>query len=305
MDVVVTGSSGLIGTALIASLEADGHRAIRLLRRAPAPGEDALRWDPAAGTIDAAGLEGVDAVVHLAGAGIGDQRWTPAYKQEILESRTTSTSLIATTIAGLQRPPAVLVSGSAIGIYGDRGDEVLTEQSAPGTGFLADVVVQWEASTAAAAEAGIRVPLVRTGIVLTPTGGALPKLLPLFRFGVGGRLGSGRQWWSWISLDDEIAALRFALDHDLDGPVNLTAPEPATNAEFTRTLARVLGRPAFMAVPAFGPKLLRGSELAQELLFNSQRVLPEALLQHGFVFTHPELEDALRSVLGRPRAAAA
>jgi len=305
MDVVVTGSSGLIGTALVASLEADGHRAIPLLRRAPRPGEDAVSWDPTAGTIDAAGLEGVDAVVHLAGAGIGDQRWTPAYKQEILESRTRSTTLIASTLAGLQRPPTVLVSGSAIGIYGDRGDEVLTEQSAPGSGFLADVVVQWEAATSAAAEAGIRVPLVRTGIVLTPTGGALPKLLPLFRFGVGGRMGSGRQWWSWISLDDEIAALRFALDHDLDGPVNLTAPEPATNAEFTRTLASVLGRPAFLAVPAFGPKLLRGAELAQELLFNSQRVQPEALLQHGFVFTHPELDEALRSLLGRPAATAA
>jgi uncharacterized protein len=302
--VVVTGSSGLIGTALAASLRGDGHRVVGMVRRAPS-GPDELRWDPGAGTIDRAGLEGVDAVVHLAGAGIGDQRWSDGYKRTILESRTRSTALLASTLAGLERPPSVLVSGSAIGVYGDRGDEVLTEQSAPGTSFLADVVQRWEAEAAPAVEAGIRTPFIRTGIVLSPDGGALPKLLPLFKLGVGGRMGSGRQWWSWISLPDEVAAIRFLLDGDLDGPVNLTAPEPVTNAEFTRILARVLHRPAFLPVPAFAPKLLRGPELAQELLFASQRVVPQVLDTASFGFAHPDLETALRALLGKPAAPAA
>jgi uncharacterized protein (TIGR01777 family) len=297
--VVITGSSGLIGSALAASLRRDGHRVVGLVRRAPT-GPDELQWDPTAGTIDRAGLEAVDAVVHLAGAGIGDQRWTDDYKRTILESRTRSTALLASTLAELERPPSVLVSGSAIGIYGDRGDEVLTEQSPPGTSFLADVVQRWEAEAAPAVDAGIRTPFIRTGIVLSPDGGALPKLLPLFKLGVGGRMGSGKQWWSWISLPDEVAAIRFLIDGDLDGPVNLTAPEPVTNAEFTRVLARVLHRPAVLPVPAFGPKLLRGAELAQELLFASQRVIPEVLQGASFPFAHPDLESALRALLGRP-----
>jgi uncharacterized protein (TIGR01777 family) len=301
--VAITGSSGLIGGALGASLRGDGHRVVRVVRRPPA-GPDELRWDPDRGTIDRARLEGVDAVVHLAGAGIGDHRWTDEYKRTILESRTRSTALLAATLAGLDRPPSVLVSGSAIGVYGDRGDEVLTEQSPPGTSFLADVVRRWEAEAAPAVEAGIRTPLIRTGIVLDPDGGALPKLLPLFKLGLGGRMGSGRQWWSWISLPDEVAAIRFLIDGDLEGPVNLTAPAPVTNAEFTRVLARVLHRPSLLPVPAFGPKLLRGPELAQELLFASQRVVPEVLGKASFPFAHPDLETALRALLGKPAAPA-
>jgi uncharacterized protein (TIGR01777 family) len=304
MDIAITGSSGLIGRALTAALTADGHRVVRVLRRDPAPGEDAIRWDPPAGTIDRAALEGIDAVVHLAGAGIGDRRWNEAYKREILESRTRSTALLASTLAGLDHKPAVFLSGSAIGIYGDRGDEVLTEASEPGRSFLADVVVQWEAEAAPAVEAGIPTAFLRTGIVLTPEGGALPKLLPLFRLGLGGRMGSGRQWWSWISLADEVGAIRFLLGGTVQGPVNLTAPAPVTNAEFTKVLARVLGRPALLPVPSFAPKLLRGPELAQELLFASQRVRPAVLEAAGYEFTHPDLEIALRELLGRSRVAA-
>ncbi|MCU0270279.1 MAG: TIGR01777 family oxidoreductase [Acidimicrobiales bacterium] len=304
MDIAVTGSSGLIGTALCRALERDGHRVRRVVRRAVRDGESAIAWDPAAGTVDAAAFEGLDGVIHLAGAGIGDKRWSEDYKREILESRTRSTDLLARTLAGLERKPSVFVSGSAIGIYGDRGDELLTEQSPPGSGFLADVVVAWEAAARPAVEAGIRVPFVRTGIVLSPDGGALPKLLPLFKAGVGGKMGSGRQWWSWISLPDELAAIRWLLDHDVAGPVNLTAPAPVTNAEFTKVLARVLKRPAVLPVPAFGPKLLRGAELAQELLFNSQRVQPSVLETEGFPFLHADLEAALRTLLERPAEAA-
>jgi len=304
MDIAITGSSGLIGRALTAALVADGHRVVRVVRRPPEPGEDALRWEPREGTIDRTGLEGLDAVVHLAGAGIGDRRWNEDYKREILESRTRSTALLASTLAGLERKPAVFLSGSAIGYYGDRGDEVLTETSPPGHSFLADVVVQWEAEAAPAADAGIRTALLRTGIVLSVDGGALTKLLPLFRLGLGGRMGSGRQWWSWISIADEVGAIRFLLDHDIAGPVNLTAPGPVTNATFTKVLGRVLGRPTVLPVPAFAPKLLRGAELAQELLFASQRVEPTVLEAHGYRFVHPDLETALRELLDRPRVAA-
>jgi len=301
MDIAVTGSTGLIGTALCRRLEADGDRVIRVVRRRVAAGEAAIRWDPAAGTIDAASLEGVGAVVHLAGAGIGDKRWSVERKREILESRTKGTALLAATLAGLERKPDVLVSGSAIGFYGDRGDEVLTEQSEPGTDFLAEICTAWEAEARPAADAGIRVATIRTGVVLSRDGGALAKLLPLFKVGAGGKFGSGRQWWSWISLDDEIAAIRHLIDHPVSGPVNLTAPNPETNAAFTKVLGRVLGRPSFLAVPAFGPKLLVGGELAEALLFTSAKVLPEALESSGFTFAHPDLESALRSVLGKEK----
>ncbi|MEZ5143544.1 MAG: TIGR01777 family oxidoreductase [Acidimicrobiales bacterium] len=305
MDIAITGASGLIGTALAASLRADGHRVVPVVRRLVADGERAVRWDPSAGTIDAAALEGVDAVVHLAGAGIGDKRWTPERKQEILQSRSRGTAVLAEALAGLERKPAVLVSGSAIGYYGDRGDEVLTEASGPGDIFLSEVCVAWEAATGMAVEAGIRVPIVRTGIVLSADGGALAKTLPLFKAGLGGRMGSGTQWWSWISIDDEVAAIRWLLDHDVAGPVNLTAPAPVTNAEFTKVLGRVLGRPTVLPVPRFGPKLLLGGELAEQLLFASQRVQPTVLEDHGFTFAHRDLESALRAVLGRPAPAAA
>lgn len=299
MDIAVTGASGLIGSKLVTALAADGHRPVRLVRRDPAPGEDAVRWDPAAGTIDAASLEGIGAVVHLAGEGIAEKRWSAEQKKRILDSRVQGTSLLATTLANLTTPPAVLLSGSAIGFYGDRGDEALTETSGPGDIFLADVCRAWEAATAPAEAAGIRVAHLRTGIVLDRNGGALAKTLPLFRLGIGGRLGSGRQWWSWIGIDDEVGAIRFLLDADVAGPVNLTAPNPVTNAEFTKVLGQVLGRPTLLPVPAFGPKLLLGSELAEQLLFTSARVLPDVLTAAGYAFQAPDLEGALRQELDR------
>ncbi|MCU0309366.1 MAG: TIGR01777 family oxidoreductase [Acidimicrobiales bacterium] len=303
MKIAVTGSTGLIGSALVRSLSADGHEVTSVVRRPPLAGERAVRWDPMEGTIDAQGLEAMDAVVHLAGAGIGDKRWTDSYKRQVLESRTKGTSLLARTLAGLDAPPSVLVSGSAIGIYGDTGDTPTDESETPADDFLADVVVQWEAAAAPAAEAGIRVPFLRTGIVLSPAGGALAKLLPLFRFGLGGRMGKGTQWWSWISLDDEVGVIRWLLDNEVAGPVNAVAPEPVTNAELTKTLGAVLRRPTALPVPAFGPKLLLGSELAEALLFTSARVTPGVLLEHGFEFAHPDLESALRSMLDLPEAA--
>ncbi|MET0804696.1 MAG: TIGR01777 family oxidoreductase, partial [Acidimicrobiales bacterium] len=238
MDVAVTGSSGLIGTALVRSLEGDGHRVRRLVRRPP-EGPDEVRWDPDAGEVDAAGLEGAGGVVHLAGPGIGERRWTDDRKRELREARVEGTGVLARALAGLDRPPAVLVSGSAIGIYGDRGDEVLTEKSDLGDDFLAHLCRDWEAAAQPAADAGIRVATIRSGIVLAPEGGALAKLLPLFKLGAGGRMGSGRQWWSWITIDDEIAAIRHLLEHDVAGPVDLTAPEPVTNQELTKALGRV------------------------------------------------------------------
>jgi uncharacterized protein (TIGR01777 family) len=296
MRIAVSGSSGLIGSALVDRLRASGHDVLRLVRSGPS-GEDRIAWSPADGTIDAEGLEGVDAVVHLAGAGIADKRWSDQRKQLILESRTTSTELLARTLAGLDAPPAVFVSSSAIGIYGDRGDEELTEASEIGEGFLADVCRAWEAAADPAREAGIRVVHPRTGLVLSTEGGALAKQLPLFKAGLGGKLGSGDQWWSWISMADEVGALAWLLDADVDGPVNLTGPAPVTNAEFTDVLGDVLGRPTFMPIPRFGPKLLLGGELAEELLYTSARVQPSRLEQAGYTFAHPTLEDALRAEL--------
>jgi len=300
MDIAITGATGLIGTALGQSLTGDGHTVIPVVRRPVVDGERAARWDPAAGTIDVAALDGVDAVVHLAGAGIGDKRWTEERKREILDSRIRGTALLADSLAALDRRPAVLISGSAIGYYGDRDDEVLTERSGPGDDILASICVPWEAAAAPVTEAGIRLATIRTGVVLSPDGGALAKMVPLFKLGLGGRFGSGKQWWSWISLADEIAAIRFLVDHDISGPVNLTAPGATTNAEFSRVLAHVLHRPAVLAVPAFGPKLVVGAELAQALLFTSARVTPGALVAAGFRFAHPDLEGALRATLGRP-----
>jgi len=297
MRVVVTGSSGLIGRALCSRLAGNGHDVVRVVRHPVRPGDRALLWDPDAGTIDTTGIEGTDAVVHLAGAGIGDSRWSEARKRILVESRVRSTALLADALASLDRRPRVLVSASAVGFYGDRDDEILTEQSAPGRDFLASLCVRWEAEVAPAAEAGIRVVCARTGLVLTRDGGALPKLLPLFKLGLGGRFGSGAQWWSWITLDDEIRAIEWLLENDVRGPVNLTAPNPVTNREFTRILSAVLSRPACVPVPRFGPRLLLGSEFADALLFTSARVRPAALESSGFSFSHSDLETGLHSIL--------
>jgi uncharacterized protein (TIGR01777 family) len=298
MKILVTGSSGLIGSALVTELGRRGHDVLSAVRR-EARSASEVRWDPAAETIDGSALAGVDAVVHLAGAGIGDRRWTDAYKREILESRTKGTRTIAEAIAAMAVRPRVFLSGSAIGFYGDRGNETVDETSSHGDGFLADVVRDWEAAAAPAVGAGIRTVYLRTGIVLTPRGGALKKQLPLFKLGLGGRFGNGRQWQSWISLDDEIAAIVHLLDSSLSGPVNLVAPNPVTNAGFTAVLARVLRRPALLPIPSFGPALLLGGELADALLYTGQRVEPAALERDGFRFAHPELDGALRAMLGR------
>jgi uncharacterized protein (TIGR01777 family) len=303
VKIAITGASGLIGSALSQSLATDGHEVLPVVRREVADGESGVRWDPRAGTIDAAALEGVEAVVHLAGAGIGDKRWSDSYKQEILESRTRGTDLIARTIASLDQKPKVMVSGSAIGFYGDTGDTAVDESAPAGNDFLASACVDWEVASVPAAEAGIRVPVLRTGIVLTPRGGALAKLLPLFRFCVGGRMGSGRQWMSWISLDDEIGAIRWLLDNDVAGPVNATAPSPVTNRELTKALGASLHRPTFLPVPSFGPQLLLGRELADALLFTSGRITPKVLTDGGYEFQHPTIDAAFAALLARPAAA--
>ncbi len=297
MRVAITGVTGLIGSALKPHLESLGHEVIRVVRSSPS-GTD-IAWSPAEGRIDPHALDGIDAVVHLAGAGIGDKRWTDDYKRELLESRTKSTTLISEAIASADNGPEVFLSGSAIGIYGARGDEELTEDSAAGDGFLADICVQWEASTKPAEDAGARVVHLRTGIVLSAKGGALKKQLPLFKFGLGGKMGSGDQWQSWISIDDEVAAITHLLNADTSGAVNLTAPKPVTNAEFTDTLGDVLRRPTILPIPKFGPKLVLGGELAQNLLFSGQRVLPAVLdADDTFTFQHPDLATALRALLG-------
>jgi uncharacterized protein (TIGR01777 family) len=295
MKIIISGASGLIGKQLVEQLRQHGHDVVRLVRRAAGTGE--IMWDPKAAVLSASALEGADAVIHLSGAGIGDKRWTSSYKREILESRTITTNLIATTIANMNRKPSVFLSGSAIGIYGPRGDEQLTEVSTDGTSFLADVCKQWEDAAKPASDAGIRTVLLRTGIVLTPKGGALKKQLPLFQLGLGGKFGNGKQWQSWISIDDEVGAIEHLLTANVSGAVNLTAPNPVTNAEFTSTLARVVKRPAILPIPPFAPKAILGGELADALLFTGQRVIPAALNASGYQFVHPTLEVALRALL--------
>ncbi len=296
MKVLVAGSSGLIGTALCNKLAQEGHGVVRLVRRAfETDGE--LLWDPEAGVLDGVALEGVEAVVHLGGRNIAGGRWTKKIKAELRRSRVQTTELLAATLAGLAAPPRVFICASAIGIYGDRGDEKLHEESGPGTGFLAELGQAWEGASAVAADAGIRVVHARFGIVLSREGGALAKMLTPFRLGVGGKIGNGRQYFSWIGLEDAVAALVFALGNEaLRGPVNLTAPEPVTNAELTRALGRVLRRPTLLPLPALAAKLILG-ELAKEGLLASQRVLPRRLLDVGFEFAYPELERALRRAL--------
>jgi uncharacterized protein len=301
MQIAITGASGLIGTALARSLREGGHRVHPLVRR-PSGEPGAIRWDPAAGTIEAEALEGVDAVVHLAGAGIGDKRWSTDRKREILESRTRGTDLIARTLAGLSSPPATLVSGSAVGYYGSPGDEVVTELSAAGDDFVAGVVQAWEAAAQPAVDAGMRTVFLRTAPVLSGAGGILPRMALPFRLFVGGRLGSGRQWMSWVSIDDEVGVIRFLFDHaDTAGPVNVTGPASATNAQFTKALGAALHRPTVVPVPAVGPRLVLGREMADELLFVSQRAVPTALTAAGYRFTHADVATALRALVGDRR----
>ena len=298
MHVVVSGSRGLVGSTLVPFLTTGGHGVTRLVR-GTATGPDETVWDPLRGLVDASRLDGADAVVHLAGANIAAGRWTPARKAEIRRSRVDGTRNLCEVLSHLPRPPKVLVSASAIGLYGDRGAEVLTEQSAPGTGFLTDVCREWEAATAPASRAGIRVVNLRFGMVLSPRGGALRKLLLPFQLGMGGRIGDGRQFTSWIALDDAVGAIQHALcEESIRGPVNAVAPGPVTNAEFTRTLARVLRRPTLLPVPAFAARLAFG-EMADALLLAGARVMPARLQASGYRFRFPDLESALRHLLGR------
>jgi uncharacterized protein (TIGR01777 family) len=294
MRVLVSGSSGHLGSALLPALAAAGHDVVRLLRGSGGPSGN-LHWDPVAGTID--DLSGIDAVIHLAGVGIGEKRWSDAQKRAILESRTVGTRLVAEALAAATPTPSVMVSASAIAVYGNPGDAELTEESPAADDYLADVVVQWEAAARPAADAGIRLVHPRTGIVLSSKGGALARMLLPFKLGLGGRVGSGEQWMSWISMADEIAALVHLLEGDLAGPVNLTAPNPITNQEFVKTLGSVLKRPTLLPTPLLPVKARFGSELVESLLLFSQRIVGVKLLESGFEFQHPELPGALEAAV--------
>ncbi|MCH0543365.1 TIGR01777 family protein [Streptomyces sp. MUM 203J] len=291
--IAVTGANGLIGSALVRSLRADGHQIVRLVRH-PARAADEVEWDPKRQYVDVAGLAGCDAVVHLAGAGVGDRRWTEAYRREIRESRVLGTAAVAEAVASLDVPPEVMVCGTAIGYYGDTGSRRVDESAPAGDGFLPSVCVEWEEAAGAAEEAGVRVAYARTGLVVAREGGAWGRLFPLFRAGLGGRLGDGRQYWSFISLHDEVAALRHLIDTpSLSGPVNLTAPEPVTNRDVTAAMGRVLRRPTPFPVPAPALRLALGA-FAHDIL-GSQRVLPTRLLDSGFRFAFPTITRAIHA----------
>jgi uncharacterized protein (TIGR01777 family) len=299
MRVAVSGSTGLVGSGVVASLSAAEHEVVRLVRRPPAPGEKAVRWDPEKGEIDAAGLEGQDAVVHLAGENIASGRWNAARKAAIRDSRVNGTRLLCDALAGLARPPETFVCASAIGYYGDRGADVLTEESPPGAGFLPEVCMEWEAASEPAARKGIRVVVLRIGVVLSPNGGALSRMLPLFRAGLGGVIGNGRQYVSWVALDDLVGIVLHALQSgELRGPVNAVAPVPVTNRELTEALGKVLSRPTLFPVPVFALRLAVG-EMADALLLASARVVPRRLEETGYPFRFPELREALRHLLGK------
>ncbi|WP_189234791.1 TIGR01777 family oxidoreductase [Planomonospora parontospora] len=297
MTTIMTGSSGLLGSALTRSLRADGVRVVRLVRRAPQSADESF-WNPGKGLVDPAALEGAEAVVHLAGAGIGDRRWTEEHRREVLRSRVEGTRTLVTALTRLSAPPAVLLSGSAVGYYGDTGDREVDESAPSGEGFLAEVVRAWEAEAEPAAAAGIRTATLRTGLVLSGEGGMLRRVLPIFKLGLGAPLGSGRQYWSWISVDDWVHAVRHVMgERTVEGPVNLTAPEPVTNAEFTSALARAVHRPA-MPLPVPAPVLRAAlGGFAQEGVLTGQRVLPRRLLDSGYAFRHIHLNEALSAVL--------
>ncbi|MBB5933384.1 hypothetical protein FHS42_000402 [Streptomyces zagrosensis] len=293
MRIAVTGSTGLIGSALAHALRTDGHHVVRLVRHTPRTDHE-VEWDPRRQWVDATGLIGCEAVVHLAGAGIADRRWSAARKRELRDSRVLGTAAIAEAVASLDTPPELMISGSAIGIYGDTGDRPVDEYAPPGHGFLADLCQEWEEAAAPAVEAGIRTAYARTGLVVARQGGAWGRMFPLFRAGLGGRLGAGDQFWSFIALRDEIAALRHIIDTEsLSGPVNLTAPHPVTNREVTAAMGRVLHRPTALAVPRPALRLALG-ELATDVL-SSQRVIPQRLLDSGFTFAFPRVDDAVRA----------
>jgi uncharacterized protein (TIGR01777 family) len=289
MDIAVTGASGLIGSTLVDRLRGSGHGVRRLVRPGKALGPGDVRWDPRSGAVDLAGLAGVDGVVHLAGAGVGDHRWTESYRKEIRQSRVDGTRTIVRAIERLDPRPSVLVSQTAVGWYGDRGDELLTESSGPGTGFLAEVAQVWEDEALNLQGSGTRVVTARTGIVMSRSGGALAPLLRAIKLGAGGPLGSGQQWWSWISLPDEIRALEFLLTSDLSGPVNLTSPQPARQSDLVTALARALHRPSFVPAPGIALRALLGP-MANDMVLASQRVLPNKLDQAGFDFLHDDLD---------------
>ena len=299
MKILISGSHGLIGSALIASLTKNGHEVIRLVRHERAFGAPEIEWHPNQGIIDSEQLEGLDAVVHLAGESIASGRWTDEKKRAILESRVKGTTLLSTALAKLSRPPAVFLSASGIGYYGNRGDEPLTEQSTPGNDFPARVCIEWENATRPAAEQGIRTVIARFGIILSTEGGALAKMLTPFRMGIGGRFGDGRQWMSWMALDDVVGAIQFLLhDRSAAGPVNFVSPCPVTNAEFTKTLGSVLSRPTIFPVPAFAARLAFG-EMGDALLLSGQKVEPVVLQDRGFGFNWVRLEVTLKHLLNR------
>lgn len=299
MKILISGSHGLIGSALIQLLTAEGHEVIRLVRHQPTSGASEIEWHPNKGVIDSEQLEGLDAVVHLAGEGIASGRWTGEKKRAILESRVKGTGLLARSLAKLARAPSVFVSASGIGYYGNRGDELLNEKSTQGDDFLAHVCQEWEKAATPATEQGIRTVFARFGIILDAKGGALARMLTPFRMGIGGRIGNGKQWMSWMALDDAVGAIRFLL-HDtlVSGPVNFVTPFPVTNAEFTKTLGHVLSRPTLFPIPAFAVRLAFG-ELADAALLSGQRVEPAVLQARGFGFSLPRLEMALRKILHR------
>lgn len=295
MRIVIGGSSGLIGTELVDSLRKDGHEVLRLVRRKPTASSE-IYWNPAAGELDFAQLLGCDVMINLAGAGVGDSRWTDKYKSLILSSRVDSTSLMAKAAAEVK--PSVFIAGSAIGWYGDTADRQVDESSPAGTGFLAEVVVAWEKAAQPATAAGVRVVTIRTGLVAAKNGGAWSRLLPIFKLGAGGKLGSGKQYWSFISMRDEIAAIKFVISNSqISGPVNLTAPKPATNAEVTRAMSKIFSRPALFPVPAFALKSILG-EFSQEVL-GSARVIPQVLIDAGFSFQDPDIESAMRTLAAK------
>jgi uncharacterized protein (TIGR01777 family) len=299
MRILVTGSTGLVGSALIPQLKSKGHEIVRLVRSAPKDKETQIFWDPERGTLNADEVEGIDAAVHLAGENLAEGRWTEEKKRRIRESRVKGTRLISETLAKLKRQPQVLVSASAVGFYGNRGDELLTEQSSSGSDFVSEVCREWELATQPAAQAGVRVVNLRFGVILSGEAGALKKMLLPFKMGVGGKLGDGRQYMSWLALDDAVGIIEFALENEkLRGPINAVAPDVVTNQEFTKALGSALSRPTIFPVPAFAARLVFG-EMADETLLSSQRVDPARLKEEGYVFKYPEIKTALKHQLGK------